>query len=208
MAHYLIDYENTRNIKGLTGLTKEDVVVFFYSKNADSISFDLHREICSTEAKVEYFLAENGGKNALDFQISTYAGYLLAQNAEQTIYIISKDKGFSYIISFWEKMNHGRVFLCADVQKTSESREAVQEEEQASLSKNAKPTEKEGLKTVLQERAEELELTSDKILNIEKIVKTYKSRQAINKNLMNLFRDSEKVGKITKLIKPFLKGKS
>ena len=44
-------------------------------------------------------------------------------------------------------------------------------------------------------------------MEIEKIVNGFKTKQAINNNLMKLLRDSDKVGKITKVIKPYLNKK-
>ena len=67
MAFYLIDFENVKNITMLTDLSEQDTIIFFYSQNANSLSFDLHIELVKSPAKKEYFMAQCGGKNALDF---------------------------------------------------------------------------------------------------------------------------------------------
>ena len=79
MATYFIDYENTHSLNGINELTKEDSVIIFYSDNANSLSFDIHQEILKCEAYIEYKLVKVGTPNALDFQLSTYLGYLIKE---------------------------------------------------------------------------------------------------------------------------------
>ena len=47
MAYYLIDFENLKNINGCDTLLENDTIVFFYSKNANTLSFELHSSITS-----------------------------------------------------------------------------------------------------------------------------------------------------------------
>ena len=96
MAFYLIDYENIKKISGCNTLSEQDTIVFFYSQNANSLSFDLHIELSQTLAKKEYFSIRCGGKNALDFQLSSYVGYLMAKFPDENIFIVSQDKGFEH----------------------------------------------------------------------------------------------------------------
>ena len=106
MAIYLIDYENTKNLLGINTLTADDSIVVFYSQKANTLTFDIHQAILSSQAKIEYKCVEVGGQNALDFQLSSYLGYLIKQNenSESKIYIIvSKDRDFSFLKSFWDK---------------------------------------------------------------------------------------------------------
>lgn len=51
MAYYLIDFENvkSRGMEGVELLTEEDTVCIFYSDNADSMTFDLHRKLNETK---------------------------------------------------------------------------------------------------------------------------------------------------------------
>ena len=53
MAFYLIDFENIKNISQLNDLLEQDTVVFFYSKNANCLTFDLHIELNKSPAKKE-----------------------------------------------------------------------------------------------------------------------------------------------------------
>ena len=42
-------------------------------------------------------------KNALDFQLSTYLGYLIHEAKDSYFYIISKDNGFKHVVDFWKR---------------------------------------------------------------------------------------------------------
>lgn len=103
MKAYLIDFENVKS-KGLTGieqLSEDDKVIIFYSENSDTISFEMHRKVMTSNADIEYLKVRVGGKNALDFQLSTLLGYLLAKGLYTHIMIISGDKGFDKLHDFW-----------------------------------------------------------------------------------------------------------
>lgn len=202
MAYYLIDYENLKNVSFCNNLSEQDTIVFFYSKNANSLSFDLHIALGEVLAKKEYFLAQNGGKNALDFQLSSYAGLLLSKVPNEKIYIISKDKGYSHLLSFWKERGIDRLEIRENILDNSKGT--------AEMPIVQTPTHnaQESITTALKKKSGSLDLTEEQCCEIEKIVNAYKTKLAINNNLMKCFRDSDKVGKITKIIKPFLKGKT
>lgn len=105
MATYMIDYENvkTGGLNGISRLTAEDRVIIFYSENANRLTFDLHRRLMECPAKIEYREVTVGGHNALDFQLVTYLGYLIAQDPTGQYLIISYDRGFEYVVNFWRK---------------------------------------------------------------------------------------------------------
>ena len=105
MAIYMIDYENvkTGGLNGISRLTSEDRVIIFYSENANRLTFDLHRRLMECPAQIEYREVTVGGHNALDFQLVTYLGYLIAQNPMGQYLIISYDRGFEYVVNFWRK---------------------------------------------------------------------------------------------------------
>ena len=104
MSIYLIDYENTNadGLNGVSRLTAKDRVVIFYSENADRMTFGLHRRLNEAAAGIEYKKVEVGGHNALDFQLATYLGWLIAQNPHESYCIVSNDKGFEWLASFWK----------------------------------------------------------------------------------------------------------
>lgn len=103
MKAYLIDFENVKS-KGLTGiesLGETDKVIIFYSENSDTISFEMHRKVMSSSADIQYLKVRVGGKNALDFQLSTMLGFMVAKDIYSHIFIISNDKGFDKLHDFW-----------------------------------------------------------------------------------------------------------
>ena len=243
MSFYLVDYENIKNIKGCDTLTANDTVVFFYTANADKLSFDLHKQLLRSPVKKEYFEAKCGGKNALDFQLSTYAGSLLTAYPEERVYIVANDKDYEYIVTFWKELGVNRLQIVknipdvpsekakesieqkssnevtesaetASAQQTSTQQSNIQQEHNDTTAEavevEAAPPKKEAdsltVCSVLLKNTS-LSLTEKQCEDIEKIVHRYKSKQAINNNIMKMINNSEKVGKIIKVIKPFLKNK-
>ena len=97
MAYYLIDFENvkSRGMEGVELLAEEDTVCIFYSDNADSMTFDLHRKLNETKAQIIYHKVAVGTKNALDFQLATYLGYLICeqQRGGDTPELFYRDQG-------------------------------------------------------------------------------------------------------------------
>ena len=101
MNYYFVDYENVGSdgLNGIRELDENNAVFIFYSKNADKITFDIHMQINESKAEIRYFKAETGQKNALDFQLSSYMGYVIKENEnaekEAEYFIVSKDNGFN-----------------------------------------------------------------------------------------------------------------
>lgn len=108
MAYYLIDFENvkSRGMEGVELLTEEDTVCIFYSDNADSMTFDLHRKLNETKADIIYHKVAVGTKNLLDFQLATYLGYLICEQQREGIhpnyFIVTKDNGFTSLMVYWK----------------------------------------------------------------------------------------------------------
>ena len=105
MAVYLIDYENvnTDGLNGISRLSAEDTVIIFYSENADRMTFGLHRRLNESKATIDIRKVDVGGSNALDFQLGTYLGYLIALNREEQYCIVSNDRGYNHVANFWGK---------------------------------------------------------------------------------------------------------
>ncbi|MDO5559458.1 MAG: PIN domain-containing protein [Oscillospiraceae bacterium] len=106
MATYLVDFENVGSdgLAGIELLDENDSVIIFYSANSNKISMKIHKDICASKANYEYFEISSGGKNALDFQLSTYLGYLISLSSDSTneYCIVSRDTGYQYVIKFWD----------------------------------------------------------------------------------------------------------
>ena len=225
MAIYLIDYENTKNLLGIHNLSADDCVVIFYSQKANTLTFDIHKEILASPAKIEYKCVDVGGPNALDFQLSTYLGYLIHQNGNEkyNIYIVSKDKGFSYVSSFWKKEKSIDIELVCDLTGKPQSKVVentvpkiventvpkvventgtkVVENTVTKVVKNTVP--KDDIESVLKQS--EAQLNEDEVKEIIVMVNKYKTTQTINGYLNKLFKDSAKAGTVLKVIKPFIK---
>ena len=121
---YLIDYENV-NRSGLDGiemLRKNDTVIIFYSKHADTLSFQLHEKLNDTKADITYFDVDTVGKNALDFQLASYIGYIVGKYEGSTCYIISHDAGFANVCNFWRKKGV-KISIFPDISRSATARE-------------------------------------------------------------------------------------
>lgn len=193
MTIYLVDYENTKNLTGINNLFSDDYVVIFYSQKANSISFDVHKEILSSNANIEYKFVDVGGQNALDFQLSSYLGYLInkIENTECKIYIVSKDKGFSFVTAFWKKEKSIDIQVLTNLTGKTENNNFE-------LSKQNDDIESALAKS-------NISLTANETKEITAMVKKYKTIQTINSNLNKLLKDSTKSGAILKIVKPFIK---
>ncbi len=103
MKAYLIDFENVKSkgLTGIEGLGENDRVIIFYSENSDTISFEMHCKVMTSAAQIEYLKVKVGGKNALDFQLSTLLGFMVAKETYSHIFVISGDKGFDKLHDFW-----------------------------------------------------------------------------------------------------------
>jgi len=110
MRIFLIDFENVHS-EGLAGvdfLNENDEVVIFHSNNADTITFEMMHKLMFSKAKLSYYKVRRGGRNALDFQMSSFLGYLVNSHGSLEaveFFLISKDNGFDFVIDFWESGN-------------------------------------------------------------------------------------------------------
>lgn len=107
MAVYLVDFENVHSegFRGVEMLSENDECYIFYSVNANTLSFDVHQKICESKAKFYYKMVQIGGKNALDFQLVTFLGYLVAKRPDEHFYVVSGDKMFCCATDYWCKEN-------------------------------------------------------------------------------------------------------
>jgi len=104
MKHiYLIDKENTGNrfLNGIENLKQEDLVIVFHYEQAGSINPVVLSALANTKASVEIRKMHSHTKNAMDFQICTYLGYLFGKYKNKAEYrIISNDKGYQAAVEF------------------------------------------------------------------------------------------------------------
>lgn len=108
--YYLVDYENVKNqgLNGIQDLKGDNVICIFYSRNAPgNFTLDLHRQISEANAKIVYLKVEVGTKNALDFQLASYLGKIIAENHSRpcNYFIVSNDRGYLSLVPFWHEGN-------------------------------------------------------------------------------------------------------
>ena len=187
MNYYLVDYENVGadGLKGIEALDEQNTVYVFYSNNADKITFELHMKLNASKAAIFFFKANTGHKNALDFQLSSYLGWLIHANSgtESKYFIVSKDNGFSSLIPFW-KRHKAAVSMVADV-----SRQNINEAEEN-----------------LTLQVQKLAVDEKNAAAIASIILSYKTKQGINNALVKAF-GTQKAGEIYKAVKPLLTDK-
>ncbi len=188
MNYYFIDYENvgSEGLNGINALDENNSVYIFYSRNADKITFDIHMQLNESKALITYNKVEAGHKNALDFQLSSYVGYVIHKDTEGEYFIVSKDNGFNTLISFWDKF---KVKLSV-IQSISNQTPAPM--------KPAEPTTKEIREKLSGQITDKAVLTE-----VVKIIRSYKTKQGINNALVKKY-ESQKAGEIYKIIKPLL----
>ncbi|MBO7690972.1 MAG: hypothetical protein J6T14_09115 [Clostridia bacterium] len=188
MNTYLIDYENVKlaGLKGIENLQKEDVVFLFYSENANTLTFSMHRKINACKAQFNLTEVKTGKANALDFQLVTYLGYLIAMAPKNNYFVVSQDKGFKSACQFWQDRGL-KVSLVSDLAGRDESKV----EDQLSRDVHALIKDKP---------------TADKVV---RIILKYKTKQGINNALVREFQshDNKKASELYKAIKPLLKDK-
>lgn len=104
MNIYLVDFENVNEsaLEGIKILKSGDLVYIFHGEQLKSISLSITKEMLETKADIEFVGIHKKAKNYLDFQLSTFLGYLIGKGEKANFYIISKDTGFDSVIDFWK----------------------------------------------------------------------------------------------------------
>ena len=205
MNYFLVDYENVKvsGFDGLTALTEKDVVIIFYSEKADNMTFGLYKRINESKANFQFQKVTVGEKNALDFQLCTYLGYLIRDNmAENKInnecvyYIVSNDKGYIVLSEYWKRKGIN-VTTVGNLKKSQakppEENKALPTPTKANISEL-----EQKLKTILPDKTD--------VAEVAKIINHYKTKQGVNNGLTKKF-PTQKVGHIYKAIKPLIADK-
>ena len=185
MAIYLIDFENVHSdgLKGIEQLAENDICYVFYSEHAGVLTFNIHKKIIDSKAKIYYVEAQVGMKNALDFQLVSYLGYMIRENQEASYCVISNDRAFALVADFWKKK--GVEVSCA-----------------VSLSAAVRLKENEKIASRL------ASLLSDKKERefVAKCIEELSTKQGINNRIAKKY-GTTRAGEIYKLIKPLIADK-
>lgn len=190
MNYFLVDYENvkTHGLDGISKLNNHDTVCIFYSDNADSLTFGLHRRLNESKANILYQKVEVGSKNALDFQLASYLGYIIHEHSDNgyKYFIVSRDNGYSSLVNYWNKRKID-ISIVMDVAGRNEKAEVIE------------------LKSQVEKVISEKELVE----TVVKIIRQYKTKQGIHTALSREFpsKDNKKSSEIYNSIKPILSDK-
>ena len=204
MNYFLIDYENVNvsGFDGLSSLTENDVVILFYSENALTLTFGLHKRINETKANIEFQKVSVETKNALDFQLCSYLGYLIRdkmsdESEKNDYYIVSNDQGYSILPDYWKRKGIN-VIIVSNLKKDSvKTNTLVKQAVLISPSDNKLSEMETKLKTVL--------MNKEDISEAVKIINTSKTKVEVNNNLCKKFQS--KGGAIYKAIKSLIADK-
>lgn len=101
---YLIDTENIGSAwtEVLPLMGRNDEILLFYTVNSPGIPYRDLQQIMSHLSQME-LIPCNTGRNGLDFQLSSYLGYLLRSSTKTQYIILSKDTGYDPLIQFWKE---------------------------------------------------------------------------------------------------------
>lgn len=197
MNHFLIDFENvsSEELKQVKGIKKNDDVILFYLNACKNVSLE---SLSALSKHGVHFSAQKisaGTKNALDFQLASHLGYLIGTcPTEDTYRIVSKDKGYDCLITYWKARN-------TEVARI----DIVQKPNEATTTKKSKvdPADKVTI--------QELSSVLSKKYNPEQIlpiINKYKTKVAINNGITKVVKDTKLAGEIYQKLKPLLKKKN
>lgn len=205
MNYYLVDYENIHNdLDNLINNTSNgDSIVLFYSETCKNISLDVISNFTSRNLKIDCFKVITGTKNALDFQLASYLGYLVGENKKAAnYYIVSNDKGFDCLCEYWESIGVSVVRICA---QTSVVKPV--------LKQNAPKTKKEVKKNnkvnndITLEEVKEIVKENSEAEFIVDVLNNSKEKTEVHNKISKHYKDSKKTGILYKKLKPLFKEK-
>jgi hypothetical protein len=138
--YYLIDYENVhiQGFEGMDDLTPDDRLIVFYTSNSNTIPIEFYTPLTDCQAEKQFIPVACGQPNALDFQLSSYLGFLVSNDPDAEYYIISNDKGFNSLYKFWFRRGiiidqlsaiNGESNLIRDIDPTKSITDDMSEEE-------------------------------------------------------------------------------
>ena len=186
--YYLVDYENVKNqgFNGIQSLKGRNFIYIFYSKNAPgNFSLDFLKIINDVNAKFFFRKVEVGGKNALDFQLSSFLGELITENDGKpcNYYIISYDKGFNSLIPFWAERDI-KIDIIANFSCNSD------------------------VNNIRKKLSEILSAEDDELITmIAEIINSCRTKIEINNTLNKKLKNALKAGEIYRKIKPLIANK-
>ena len=107
MKHYLIDSENVGDfwIPLLDLPADRAELIVFYTKNSPHMSYDSLIKLKESDRKVTFIKCYEG-TNALDFQLCSELGFLIAQNPGDEFIIVTNDTGYDAAVKYWRRKEY------------------------------------------------------------------------------------------------------
>ena len=200
MEIFLIDFENVQSscFKGIEQLNDNDRIYIFYSTNC-KVAVDDLLEFTKCRCRFYFKKINNGVRNALDFQLVEYLGYLIGKHKDNLddyhFYIVSKDKGFK---SIKNNIEGAKVDFCINLAKEHETVKAITPESTA-----------DALLTEVKKALPKLNTNQLDVL-LPVMRKSKGLPGTVNNELQKhikdkTFKDGKEIGAIIKAIKPILK---
>lgn len=156
MRYFYIDYENRKvdGFKGLSSLTDEDTIYIFYSKDAQTMTFGLHRRLCETAANIQYRRMPDSikVKNGLDTNIMLEMENNMKTDRKGEYYIISADSDFDSFVNAKKAAGYKiskilDIMSCRELEVSKDKQNKSKSESVAkSAAKKPEPTKKESKK--------------------------------------------------------------
>ena len=204
MNYFLIDYENVNvsGFDGLSSLTENDTIVLFYSENANTLTFGLHKRINEAKANIEFQKVSVETKNALDFQLCSYLGYLIRdkmsdESEKNDYYIVSNDQGYSILPDYWKRKGINVIIVSNLKKDPVKINQTIKQQLVISQPTNNISELEKKLKTVLTNKED--------ISEAVKIINNSKTKTLVNSNLCKKFKS--KGGTIYQSIKSLIADK-
>ncbi len=103
---FVIDSENVGDswIQLLAAMSGEDKIYVFYTDKSPYISYESLLQVIAY-GSIPRFVKCHEGRNALDFQLVSELGYMLAQMPSEEFVIVSDDNGFDAVVRYWSEKN-------------------------------------------------------------------------------------------------------
>ena len=205
MNYYLVDYENIHNdLDNLINNTSNgDSIVLFYSETCKNISLDVISNFTSRNLKIDCFKVITGTKNALNFQLASYLGYLVGENKKAAnYYIVSNDKGFDCLCEYWESIGVSVVRICAQTSVVK----PVLKQNPPKTKKEVKKNNKVNNDITLEEVKEIVKENSEAEFIVD-VLNNSKEKTEVHNKISKHYKDSKKTGILYKKLKPLFKEK-
>ena len=107
MKHYLIDSENVGDfwIPLLELPADRAELIVFYTKNSPHMSYDSLIKLKESDRTVTFIKCYEG-TNALDFQLCSELGFLIAVNPGDEFIIVTNDTGYDAAVKYWRRKEY------------------------------------------------------------------------------------------------------